>query len=553
METLFLKLFNMSITAGWLILAVMLLRLLLHKTPKSMRCILWAMVGIRLLCPLSFESAFSLIPSAETIPQDILYSHAPAVYSGIPILNQSINPLIADAFTPDAAASANPLQIYVFIASIVWITGMAAIVSYAFISYLMLRRKVRESVRQDDHTWLCDHVPTPFILGIFRPRIILPSAVSPQDLTYVLAHEYTHLKRRDHWWKLLAFLLLTIYWFHPLVWIAYRLFSQDLELACDEKVIADMGTESKKPYADALINCSKRHCYYAACPLAFCEISVAKRIKAVLRYKKPAVWIIAAAVILCIISGFCFLTDPAGTPLRDTASAGRPEYIRLVSADRAYIITSKTAMKQVLQFLGEIQTERTTDAADSNTGITINDKTNQITIYDQDKSEEYFFDRSCRQVWTIDENGSVLLRKIYSPNAVRRFFNARLEKIADQALSSSDSSGTHILYTFKNSPDDIDPCISLSMEDNTFSFAYSAFSSYLAFGTYQLADQTLTLRTSDGLYTYVFTVRQDAFVFDASKSSAIPKYRYSGISKKAESPVPDGAVFTSGSADSPRR
>ncbi len=320
MEAVFLKILNMSITAGWLVLAVVLLRLLLKKAPKALHCALWVLVAVRLLCPFSFESVLSLIPSAETVPTDIAYETTPTVDTGIPVVNSVVNPIISQSFSPTVGYSVNPLQVWSFVAAWVWVIGIFCMILYALISYLRLRKKVAEAIPLRDTVWLCDRIGTPFILGVLRPHIYLPSSMNERDMVYVLAHENAHLKRRDHWWKPLGFALLAVYWFHPLLWLAYILLCKDIELACDERVIKEMGTEDKKAYSGALLICSVPRRMIAACPLAFGEVGVKNRIKSVLNYKKPAFWIIVVAVIAAVVTAVCFLTDPVrkGLPPDDT-------------------------------------------------------------------------------------------------------------------------------------------------------------------------------------------------------------------------------------------
>lgn len=288
MEAVFLKLLNMSITASYLVLAVVLARLLLKKAPKFITVILWGLVAVRLICPFSIDSVLSLIPSAETVPVDIMYSSEPQIHSGISQVNTVVNNVVLPAITSDEAYSANPMQVAIFAASIVWIIGIAVMLLYALVSYVRIRFKVREAVKRDSNIYECDRIDTPFILGIIKPRIYLPSAMNKCDREYVIAHESAHIKRRDHLWKPLGFLLLTVYWFNPVLWVAYILLCRDIELACDEKVIKEMGEQSKKPYSDALINCSVPRKTVAACPLAFGETGIKGRIKSVLNYKKPA-------------------------------------------------------------------------------------------------------------------------------------------------------------------------------------------------------------------------------------------------------------------------
>ncbi len=326
MTDLFISLFNMSITAGWLVLAVILLRFLLKKAPKWINAVLWAFVGFRLICPFSFESIFSLVPSTDTVPHDIIYSPTPSIHSGIPAINSTVNPIISETFSPDVTASVNPIQIVLFVAVFVWIIGIAAMLIYSGVSFFRLNNKVREGVVLKDNIWLCDRIDTPFILGLIKPRIFLPSGMTESDTEYVIAHENAHLKRRDHWWKPLGFILLTVYWFNPMMWIAYILLCRDIELACDEKVIKKMGADIKKLYSEALINCSVSRRTISACPLAFGETGVKGRIKSVLSYKKPTLWIIIIAVISCIVVGVCFLTNPK-TDLKKT----NPELDKAVS------------------------------------------------------------------------------------------------------------------------------------------------------------------------------------------------------------------------------
>lgn len=310
MENVFLKLLNMSITAGWLILAVIVLRFLLRKAPKWISCLLWALVAIRLLCPFSFESIFSVVPSSETIHHDTVISAKPEIDSGVALVDNAVNPVISEAFAPKPGDSANPLQIWIFIAGIVWIVGVCVMLAYAAISYLRLRYKVRLAVRFRESVYISEFVSSPFILGVIRPRIYLPSGMETVMLESVIAHEQAHLKRGDYFWKPFGYVLLAVYWFQPLCWIAYSLLCKDIELACDEKVIKDYDSHQKKVYSEALLACSLNRRTIAACPLAFGEVGVKERIKSVLYYKKPAFWIIVTAVIVCAVVAVCFLTDP---------------------------------------------------------------------------------------------------------------------------------------------------------------------------------------------------------------------------------------------------
>ncbi len=327
MTDLFLTVLNMSITASYIALAVILFRFLLRKAPKALTVLMWVAVGIRLIIPFSFESIFSLIPSAKTVPENIIYTPTPYIDSGISFLNQNVNPIISGSFAPNEGDSANPLQIWLFVAAIVWVVGITAMLIYTLISYLKISFKVREAVNLTDNIYLCDNIASPFIFGVIKPKIYLPSNINENNIDFVTAHEKAHIKRLDHLWKPLGFLLLTIYWFNPILWVAYVLLCKDIEFACDEAVIKQMGSDIKKPYSQALLNCSIQKRLITACPLAFGETGVKSRIKSVLNYKKPTVWIIAVCLILSIVLGVCFLTNPKSNTIMHIEDVDLSSYL----------------------------------------------------------------------------------------------------------------------------------------------------------------------------------------------------------------------------------
>ncbi len=327
MNELFLKIINMSISASWLVLAVLILRFVLKKAPKWINVLLWGIVAIRLICPFSFESTLSLIPSAETIPLNIGMDTTPTINSGISAINNAVNPIISQSNTPMAGASVNLLQITIGIYEYIWIFGMIALALYTAISYWRLRRKVDTAVRYKDNIFQSENVSFPFVLGIIKPRIYLPFKMNGQYLEHVVAHEQAHICRKDHWWKPLGFLLLMIHWFNPLMWLAYVLLCRDIELACDEKVIKELGNEQRGDYTQALVACSVNRRMIAACPLAFGEVSVKERVKSVMNYKKPAFWVIIISGIVCVGIAVCFLTNPKqdSYTLRIVVPAGSQE------------------------------------------------------------------------------------------------------------------------------------------------------------------------------------------------------------------------------------
>ncbi len=332
MTNLFLKILNRSIAAGWLILAVVLLRFVLKKAPKWVNVLLWGLVALRLALPFSLESPFSLIPSAETFDAHNIQYETPAVNSGIPALNRAVNPVLGEIFAPNPAESVNPLYVWAFVASALWLAGAAVMLLYALIRYVQVRRSTAENIPYEGNILLCDRVKSPFILGLVRPKIYLPSGMDGDAMEPVIAHERAHLARHDHWWKPLGFLILAVHWFNPLCWAAYVLLCRDIELACDEKVIRQMDLNERKHYSAALLECSSGRRLVSVCPLAFGEVSVKQRVKNVLHYKKPAFWVIVAALVLCGAAAVFFATNPKQDPHSqeiDRLRAKYPEYFEL--------------------------------------------------------------------------------------------------------------------------------------------------------------------------------------------------------------------------------
>lgn len=356
MAEIFQKALNMSIAAGWLILAVIALRLLLRRAPKRFRLLLWAVVGLRLSLPWSIESALSLIPSAQTLPEGIMLERAPVLDTGISALNGAINPGFTAAFTPELGASANPLQVLLPIAAAFWMLGAAAMLLWALVSWLRLRKRVREAVRLEGNVYECE-IASPFVLGLFRPRIYLPFSLENGERELVLAHERAHITAGDHIIKPLGWLLLAAHWYNPLVWLAYALFCRDIELACDERVVRGLSLSDRADYSQALLDLSRPRGGVRACPLAFGESSVKGRVKSVLSYKKPAFWLVLLAVVVCVGAAVCFLTDPKeeAEPVDDgdggvVISARLEENFPAQVLDYAFACTEE--MAEELSYLG---------------------------------------------------------------------------------------------------------------------------------------------------------------------------------------------------------
>ena len=310
MDDVFLKLVNLSISASWLILAVLVLRGVLKKAPKWVMPLLWGVVALRLVCLFSIESALSLIPSAETIPSEIVTETREPVLYEQATLDIVTNPTLPSAAEVPVGVSRQQAQVDFNIYSVLWLAGMAALLVHALVSAGKLKRKLATAILLRDNIYESEFVDSPFVFGVVKPNIYLPMHMDEETAAYVIAHERAHLARRDHWWKVLGYLVLALHWFNPLVWVAYILFCRDIELACDEKVVKGLDGAARADYSQALLSCAAPKRAVAACPLAFGEGNIKTRVKSALHYKKPAFWVAAAAVLAVVIMAVCFLTNP---------------------------------------------------------------------------------------------------------------------------------------------------------------------------------------------------------------------------------------------------
>ena len=308
MEYLFIHVLNISITASFLVLAIIIYRLFAKRAPKWVSVLLWGLVGLRLLFPFSIESALSLIPSKSTVPTTITHDKYPALDTGFESVDEIVNPILSGSMEARPEYSANPMQVWLGVLGWIWFGVMLCMLIYMAASFIYLRIKTEVKVEREDNIYLCDYVKTPFILGIIKPRIYLPSDISDKNYPLVVAHERAHIKRLDHVWKPLGFLLLSVYWFNPILWVAYVLLCRDIESACDEKVISDLEDNEKADYSEALLSLGIKSRVISACPLAFGEVSVKSRVSAISKYKKPATVAIVISLIVCTVFAVCFLT-----------------------------------------------------------------------------------------------------------------------------------------------------------------------------------------------------------------------------------------------------
>lgn len=311
MDSLFIDIMNNAIVASWLIVAIIILRLVLKKVPKWIHCLLWGLVAIKLLIPVNIESPFGILPSTKPISHDITVAEVPAVDTVATGIDGNINFVLAENLSGDnnALATVAPMKAFVSVASIIWVVGIIIMLAYFIVSFLVIKRRVAASIRVASNIYECDDIVSPFILGLVSPKIYFPSGLDTKVKECVIAHENTHINRRDFLWKPLGFVVLAVYWFNPLCWISYVLLCRDIEYACDEKTTKDKDDSWRADYCQALLDCSVQRKMITACPVAFGEVSVKERIRKVINYKKPAFWGIVAALVVCAVVAVCFMTS----------------------------------------------------------------------------------------------------------------------------------------------------------------------------------------------------------------------------------------------------
>lgn len=611
---LFIRLVNLSISAAWLVPAVVIVRALLRKAPKWLSPVLWGLVGVRLLFPFSIESIFSLQPTAQTI-STTHYVTRPYISSGIPAVDASLNSYMGARYCEGVTVPAHHFSNINAVLGTIWAVGAAVLLLYMAGSYLYFRHSVRTAVRLHDNIYQCDGIATPFVLGVFRPRIYLPYHLSPQAQQAVIAHEQAHIHRRDHWAKPIGFLLLTLYWFNPVLWAAYILFCRDIELACDERVVKTLTAQQRADYSQALLECSAPRRTAAVCPLAFGGVGVKQRIQSVLNYKKPAFWLSVLALVLCAAVAVCYFTVPRGVTrytevdLSDipTMNIGAEMPLLLYADDDISVMNGTFGLLVYNQQAGKAvrrisyaQLEQLgithLNAAVSADGKTVylgNDDMNAAqqtytyaftvadgTVKPCSETGELFdglkpcsdygeglsaglthssMNTSTQHLGYLaaQNNGVVyylLADADWSMESLRLVAHTMTGEnsetvysvFRDQAPqtitaqpnngSADDTAQSEQVYSMVYKTPDYKTVV-LQPQTGTFSFCYSMLSSYLPYGAYTLEDDTLTLRTDDGKYTYVFAVQDGALVFDASQSDEVPAF-------KGETPLADGAVFT---------
>lgn len=444
----------MSISASWIVLAVLLLRLLLKKAPKWINGILWGIVGLRLIMPFSFESIFSLIPSSETISK-APDSPRPHFESGVTIIDNQVNDYLGEHYYEVVTRPTGHFADITTILTIVWIVGIVLLLAYTIISYSRVKNKIGTAVLLRDNIYQSENVISPFVLGIIKPKIYLPFNMNEQDMEHVIAHEQAHINRKDHWWKPLGFLILTLHWFNPLMWLGYVLLCRDIELACDEKVIKELNTEQKADYSQALLNCSVNCRMIAACPLAFGEVGVKDRVKSILNYKKPAFGIIVVAIIASIAVAVCFLTNPTSNKLKDienrTLNSITEETVAVWVSDGENYHSIGAISKNLLEDLSdikisrkEVSLNRSEDRDASHTLVLQTKQDTDLTIYSYLKGLYIYFNSDFSSVWVNDGVKPTLSYKVINPEKVKGIFeHIKNYNVSEPAIGGVDSTNVH--------------------------------------------------------------------------------------------------------------
>ena len=357
MDKLFLHVLNMSVTASYVILFVILARIFLKKVPKIFSYALWSVVLFRLVCPFSFESIFSLLPlKTQAVTQNVLSSSA-KIDSGITAIDQVINRTFPVSTVQ--AVGANSFQTWLVFDKILWLLGILILLMYSIFTYIKLSRKLKSGTLVCDNIYQVNNIKTPFVFGLIRPKIYLPTNLSELEQSYIVKHEQTHIKRLDHIIKPFAFLVLCIHWFNPLVWISFFLMSEDMELSCDESVIKQMGNSIKKDYSTSLLSLSTGRRIIGGCPLAFGENNTKGRIMNILNYKKPKFWIVFVTVIALASISLGLMSNPQSENL--TIEAYANQFINEIkknytSADFKIVDSKITKLERIASVDGIIST-----------------------------------------------------------------------------------------------------------------------------------------------------------------------------------------------------
>lgn len=566
MKYIFLEFLKMSVISSILVLVLIAFRLIFRKAPRYILCILWLLVAIRLICPISVKTSVSVIPESFSNESSVFLSMN-FIESGNTNMKDEASTNLDNTIIQITKEPEQPKTDIIYVISLIWSLGVFVMLLYSVYSYLRIKKRVIICVPHSKRVYLSDGISSPFILGVFKPKIYIPSSTDQDELKYVLAHERAHIKRFDHVWKPLGYILLSLHWYNPLIWISYSLLCRDIETACDEKVIKEYCTEEKKSYSAALLNASIERKMLTTCPLAFGEIGVKARIKRVLNYKKPMFWIIILAIAAAFAIALFFVTDPikkeeAATDV--TPATDLKYFSDLKGVDAELISFGVNTNKLTVKFTSDFDKEVifgdefniyylngeewvncrvTSDVSWYLIGYPLT-KGNvfkhsySLTDIDLTRAGRYKFVTDCLiHNESPDNDGK---RKEYLVGfefTLEEGFSFNRDNFY-KSFNFTDS----VTLKYKSSPDPYVPEIRLNKAERTFMFIWSGFSSYVAMGEYRLFIDRLELVDFSGEQKYVFYKVDNGFAFKESESSPIPDYVYAQ-GELPKQPVPDGAVF----------
>lgn len=431
LDQLFLQILNMSFTASFVILFVLIARLFLKKSPKMFSYALWAVVLFRLICPFSFESMFSLLPTkVSPISQDIS-----KIDTGIPAINYTLNSSLPAA-TP--YASTNSMQVWVFLGKVTWLVGIAILLMYSIVSLLKVQKRLKKAVHERDNIYLAEHLRTAFVVGVIRPKVYLPTVLGDEEKQYILLHEQMHIQRLDHVIKILSFFVLCLHWFNPLVWVAFFSSGRDMEMSCDEMVIEQLGNDVKKNYSSSLLALATGRRIIAGAPLAFGEGDTKSRVKNVLNYRKPRSWMIMSAVILVVATSIGLAVNPINTTKLfevvefSLGSLDRVTYGTITSHDR-HMDFNQAKAEEITDYLGELKVNK---SQVSKVRQLDRDQTNQIHFVFTEPSDNghmgnlYFnFSEDFSEVWVDNDVKPSFSHTVLKPSEVKAFFQQQFGSV----------------------------------------------------------------------------------------------------------------------------
>ena len=421
LDKLFISVLNMNLIGSYAIVFVLIARLLLKKTPKIFSYALWGIVLFRLLCPVSFESVLSLMPTGKApIPQDIIYNTAPQISTGVGIIDNSINHMLP--MQGNVVNSVNPIQIWLFIGTVIWIVGILAMLIYSIVAFVRLKRCLIAATPLKENIHLVDHISSPFVMGLFKSKIYLPSSLTDTEKDFIIAHEICHIRRFDHVTRLLGFAALAVHWFNPFVWVAFIVSGKDMEMSCDEAVMKKMNTDIRTEYSRSLLHFGAVKGMIHATPLAFGEGDTKNRVKNVLNYKKPAFWVVVVSIIAVVAIGMGLMANPKNnpilTPKNNEVTSISIEQINegeslgvIETADKNQIET----MLKALQNTNKTMQESVNDSPKRDDYFQINiNGSNPKIFYLYNDREQYFIEEPYAGIYKTSRETSVSIAKIYT-------------------------------------------------------------------------------------------------------------------------------------------